>query len=322
MEGRRHVPDDAPLGSSRRAGGHTSMPPARAGTRTLFKHYWELCVLLALQGALRSGEIWVKGSRRYANPASYLIAPEVWERERTELLKLTGKPATFAERLAEIEVEMAGYLDELEALLDDPDGPVGLDDAGELHLRPLAAEVVDPAVVVERDGVLARLPIVPLTELLIETDGEIHWSRHLTHAGGGSPRHPPLEHQRNLYAAILAQACNFGSTRMAELTGISADTIDWTTQWYLREGDAAGREHRRRQRALPPPDRSTARRRHAVLLRRAAPPDAREVADRPSAVAVLRPRGPDELHPRLRPALDVRDADHRLHRARRDVHAR
>jgi Tn3 transposase DDE domain len=130
---------------------------------------------------------------------------------------------------------MAGYLDELEALLDDPDGPVWLDDAGDLHLRPLAAEIVDPAVVVERDGVLARLPIVPLTELLIETDGEIHWSRHLTHAGGGSPRHRPLEHQRNLYAAILAQACNFGSTRMAELTGISADTIDWTTQSYLRE---------------------------------------------------------------------------------------
>ena len=151
------------------------------------------------------------------------------------MLKLTGKPGTFAERLAEIEAEMARYLDDLEALLADPDGPVRLDDAGELHLRPLAAEAIDPAVMVERDGVVARLPIVPLTELLIETDGEIHWSRHLTHAGGGSPRHSPLEHQRNLYAAILAQACNFGSTRMAELTGISADTIDWTTQWYLRE---------------------------------------------------------------------------------------
>jgi len=165
--------------------------------------------LLALQGAL-SGEIWVKGSRRYANPASYLIAAEVWKRDRVELLKLTGKPAAFAEHLAEIEAEIARYLDDLEALLADPDGPVRIDDAGELHLRPLAAEVIDPAVLAERDGVVARLPIVPLTEVLIETDGEIHWSRHFTR---GSPRHPPLEHQRNLYAALLAQACNFGSTR-------------------------------------------------------------------------------------------------------------
>jgi len=234
-EGRRHVPDDAPLDFVA-ARWRPYLDAAReAGNENRFKHYWELCVLLALQGALRSGEIWVKGSRRYASPASYLIAPEVWKRDRAQLLKLTGKPATFAERLVEIEAEMARYLDELEALLADPDGPVRIDDAGDLHLRPLAAEVIDPAVLVERDGVVARLPIVPLTEVLIETDGEIHWPRHFTHAGGGRPRHPPLEHQRNLYAALLAQACNFGSTRMAELTGIPADTIDWTTQWYLRE---------------------------------------------------------------------------------------
>ena len=30
-------------------------------------------------------------------------------------------------------------------------------------------------------------------------------------------------------------ACNFGTTRMAELTGIPADTIDWTIQWYFHE---------------------------------------------------------------------------------------
>ena len=43
-------------------------------------------------------------------------------------------------------------------------------------------------------------------------------------AGGASPRHPEREHGRNLCAAILAQACNFGSTRMADLTGIPAET--------------------------------------------------------------------------------------------------
>ena len=82
---------------------------------------------------------------------------------------------------------------------------------------------------------MARLPRVPLTELLIEVDRESGFSAHLTHAGAASPRHPELEHRRNLYAAILSLACNFGSTRMAELTGISADTIDWTIRWYLRE---------------------------------------------------------------------------------------
>jgi TnpA family transposase len=74
-----------------------------------------------------------------------------------------------------------------------------------------------------------------LTELLIEVDWETGFSDHLTHAGGATPRLPVLEHRRNLYAALLAQACNYGTARMAELTGISVDALDWTTQWYLRE---------------------------------------------------------------------------------------
>ena len=234
-DGLRHVPD----------GAATSFVPARwrpyleraraAGEENLHKHYWELCVLFALQGGLRSGEIWVQGSRRYANPASYLIAVKDWPGLREEVLELTGMPGTFAERLETIDADIARYLDDLEVLLADKNSPVRLDEHGELHLSPLAAEVVDPAVLVERDAVIARLPALPLTELLIETDLEAGWSKHLTHAGGAKPRVPEIEHRRNLYAAILAQACNYGTTRMAELTGISVDTLDWTTQWYLRE---------------------------------------------------------------------------------------
>ncbi len=233
--GRRHVPDDAPV----------NFVPARwrpyldaafgAGDANLYKHYWELCVLFALQGGPRSGEIWVKGSRRYADPASYLITVEAWPARRGEVMELTKMPATFAERLTAVDAEMSRYLDDLEALLADPDSPVSVDADGQLHLKALTAEVIDPELLAERDAVVARLPRVPLTELLIEVDRESGFSAYLTHAGGASPRHPELEHRRNLYAAILSLACNFGSTCMAELTGISADTIDWTIRWYLRE---------------------------------------------------------------------------------------
>lgn len=233
--GRRHVPDDAPV----------DFVPARwrpyldaaraAGDANLYKHYWELCVLFALQGGLRSGEIWVRGSRRYADPASYLIAVKVWPAKRAEVMELTKMPATFAERLTAIDAEMSRYLDDLEALLADPDSPVSVDAGGQLHLKALTAEVIDPEVLAQRDAVVVRLPRVPLTELLIEVDRESGFSAHLTHAGGAGPRHSELEHRRNLYAAILSLACNFGSTRIAELTGISADTIDWTIRWYLRD---------------------------------------------------------------------------------------
>lgn len=233
--GRRHVPDDAPVGFI-----PARWQPYLAGARTAgdekqFKHYWELCVLFALRGALRSGEVWVEGSRRYANPASYLIPPADWPAQRAEVLDLTAQPAAFRERLAAVDEEMSRYLDDPEAVLAQGNGPVRLDDQGKLHLSPLTAEVVDHRVLQDVDHIVARLPTVPLAELLIEVDQATRFSGHLTHAGGATPRSSELEHRRNLYAAVLAQACNFGTTRMAELTGISVDTLDWYTRWYLRE---------------------------------------------------------------------------------------
>jgi len=74
-----------------------------------------------------------------------------------------------------------------------------------------------------------------LPDILIEVDQATGFSEHLIHANEATPRATPLEHQRNLYAALLAQACNFGTTRMADLTGIGVTTLDWYTRWYLRE---------------------------------------------------------------------------------------
>jgi|GEM_PF-3339474 len=40
---------------------------------------------------------------------------------------------------------------------------------------------------------------------------------------------------RNLYASVLAYACNLGYAGMADASGISEDTLAWTSQWYLRQ---------------------------------------------------------------------------------------
>ena len=79
----------------------------------------------------------MQGSRRYANPASYLISPEAWPMQRQDVLDLTGMPGTFAERLEALDQETAAHLDDLEALLTSADSPVSLDEDGELHLSPL-----------------------------------------------------------------------------------------------------------------------------------------------------------------------------------------
>jgi hypothetical protein len=39
----------------------------------------------------------------------------------------------------------------------------------------------------------------------------------------------------HLYAAILAQACNFGVGTMASIAELSYQKLAWATEWHLRE---------------------------------------------------------------------------------------
>jgi TnpA family transposase len=203
--------------------------------RVGFKHYWELCVLYALRDGLRSGEIWVRHSRRHANPATFLIGVEDWQYQRSDMLERIRQPATWTERLAEIDAGIAGYLDILDPLLEADTGPVRLDRHSALHLTPLAAEELPDHVDTDRTRLANRLPLLHLPELLTQTDNTAGFTAHLTHANGATPRGDSTRHRQILFAAVMAQACNLGITRMAALSGISVDTLEHYTQWYLRE---------------------------------------------------------------------------------------
>ena len=89
--GGRKVPADAP----------ESFVPARyadylakarkGGDDTAYRHYWELCVILGLRDGLRSGDVYVPGSRRYADPATYLYTPAQWKPRQAAYCRLSRK---------------------------------------------------------------------------------------------------------------------------------------------------------------------------------------------------------------------------------------
>lgn len=100
-------------------------------------------------------------------------------------------------------------------------------------MGPLPAEELPEGTEELRAAAAGRLPHLQIPSLLIEVDAWSGFTDALVHAGGATHRSPEL--RRNLYAAVLAQATNQSLAEMADATGISEDTLAWTTEWYLRE---------------------------------------------------------------------------------------
>ncbi|MFB9682110.1 Tn3 family transposase [Streptosporangium vulgare] len=234
----RKVPAEAP----------TSFVPARyadylakarkAGDDTAFRHYWELCVVLALRDGLRSGDVFVPGSRRYADPGTYLFTPEQWEGKRAEFCQLVRRSATASEAIDQVKEEFHQALEELEETLANaaPNdvGAVRLDEEGRLVIPPLSAEDIPAEAKALREELAGMLPFVPIASLLIELDVRTKFLDCFTHAGGRKIN-LSVETRRNILAVLIAGATNLGLTRMSEACGVSYDTLAWTQEWYVRE---------------------------------------------------------------------------------------
>jgi TnpA family transposase len=231
--GSRKLPAEAPFGFVPTKWRGYLDEARKSGSATAYRHYWELCVLLCLRDGLRSGDVFVPGSRRYADPAAYLLTGDQWEPQRTEFCRLVGKAADSARALAAATDELHEAVGELETVLADGDGPVRLDEAGDLVISPLTAEDVPEEATALKAELTEMLPFAPIVSLLIELDKRTGYLDCFTHATGKQTR--TLELKRNLIAVLLAHATNLGLTRMADATGISVDILTWTKEWYVRE---------------------------------------------------------------------------------------
>ncbi|CAN5445908.1 hypothetical protein BH10ACI1_BH10ACI1_08530 [soil metagenome] len=224
----------------------------------IVKKYYELCVLFELRTKLRSGDIWVEGSRRYARLDSYLIPTEDWSEMRPAICELLSLPEDGTVRLqlrqAELQ-ELYGqfdrFFDELlikhkKKSMETDNFPAHFNPAdhlnrkvqirmenGKLIVTKLPGEELTPSSEALKELVSNRLPEIELTDLLIEVDGWTQFSKYFEHPSGNEPRSP--DSLRHCYASILAQACNFGFAQMQRMSGLTYRKMAWYSTWYLRE---------------------------------------------------------------------------------------
>jgi TnpA family transposase len=193
---------------------------------------YEMCALSDLRDSLRSGAVWLEGSREYANLDSYLIPKARWEQLRSTYCDMVGIPEDGA---IQLDLKQAA-LEENLARLDNrlPRNEFVRIEKGELILTPLDKEEEE----IRQEDPLAKrigplLPPIQLGQLLAEVDAWTGFSKQLTHAGGATSQIPDLA--THLYAAILTQGCNMTLSGMADLSDLSYRQLLWCTNWYIRE---------------------------------------------------------------------------------------
>ena len=179
-----------------------SCPTRYAGYLEKARKAGETPRLPALLGAVRDpgaagraalGDVYVPGSRRYADPATYLLharrsgspsgaSTAGWSASRRGRRR-AGAGQGGAARGAGRAGEHPG------GALPDDTGTVRLDDDEDLVIPPLTAEDVPAEARALKEELTGMLPFAPIASLLIELDARTGFLDCFTHAGGQADPH-------------------------------------------------------------------------------------------------------------------------------------
>ena len=227
VTGKRKLPEDAP----------TSFVPEKwepfvRADDGLNRHYYEMCALSALRDRLRSGDIWVPGSRQYQDFERYLLGRDAFVKLREAGEAPVAVEADFATYMAERSALLTERLDEVHGL-------IGTNSLSGVKIRrdgfsvsPQPGHQVPEAARLFVNRVNAALPRIKITDLLVEVDRWTGFLEQFTHLRTGLPS----EDRQDLLTVILADGINLGLTRMAEaVPGSSFKRLSRVADWHVRE---------------------------------------------------------------------------------------
>ena len=195
------------------------------------RRYYELCALSELKNSLRSGDIWVEGSRQFKDFDEYLVPID-----KFNALLLAGTLPL------DVNIDCDQYLDaRLDLLkqqlahvnrmaLDNVLPDAVINESG-LKITPLDNAVPDAAQIFI-DQTSMCLPHVKITELLLEVESWTGFSRHFTHLKTGDT----AKDKTLLLTAVLSDAINLGLTKMAEsCPSTTYSKLSWLQAWHIRD---------------------------------------------------------------------------------------
>ncbi|CAO5235068.1 Tn3 family transposase [Frankia sp. AgKG'84/4] len=189
-----------------------------------------------LREALRRHEVFVPGLRKWGDPTAGLLTGEAWEKGRPQIcadLGLNPEPGVDVDRWAgRLD---AAYRQLADGLADNPSVRIEQRDGRDRLVLTGLDKLDEPASLAAlRADVDARIPVVDLTEALLEVHRWTGCLDHFTHVGGASSRREDMT--ISVAAVLAAQAMNIGLAAVASDTvpALALDRLFWVEQNYLR----------------------------------------------------------------------------------------
>jgi len=199
------------------------------------RHYYELAALTELRNHIRSGDIFVVGSRQHKAFDDYLVPQDNWK-NTTGVQDYLAVPLKVEEYLLERIDSLNKRLDWLTRNSHDLEG-VDIT-KGKFYVHRLDKDTPEEAKTYS-SRLYSLLPRVKLTDLLLEVASWTGFHEQFIHAS--SNKSPDEEEKNILLATIMAMGTNIGLTKMAEATpGISYRQMANAAQWRMYE-DAMNR---------------------------------------------------------------------------------
>jgi len=183
--------------------------------RRVLKQYFEMCVLLRLEKALKCKEVWVEGSYKYRNPDEDL--PKDWEERREEYYRLRNFPLDPTVLIESLKKEMTEKLTAFNAFQSQPQdvwiGRPGGGKEGFFHVPPIPRRPDRPLIQEIKKGVVKKWGIKDLLDILLEADRRIDFLQYF-HTSGQRQVLSRDELRERLLLCLFSMGTNLGLKRI------------------------------------------------------------------------------------------------------------
>ena len=207
----------------------------------IHKPAWECALLTVLRDQVKSGNLYVPQSKRFATLETFFTPEAEWSAKRDAFFARAGLPANPDEVPAYLTDRLNRAYDRFLELLPDnhyaklneegwqisSDPTEKLDNGTDKSLNPL------------KEWLGAHIRTVKLPDLLIEVDNDLRFSRYFMPAADRDGLQP--QHVCEVLATVMAHASETGPYTMSRITeGISYHRMKHITDWHMHEETQRG----------------------------------------------------------------------------------